>query len=132
LVLSLVVAVNTPSLFCAILHSANSAGVVATSGYESHSLTKKWHTAMNDEFVTGNEIPRIVSGPWMRHRSKHRCVIRTGIVKHIVQTIESSHRSNKVQAIGKTIRIINHVESKFHNSALKHQTERDKPLYKQR
>jgi hypothetical protein len=46
LVSSLVVAVNKPSLFCAILHSANSAGVVATRGYGSLSLTLKRHTTM--------------------------------------------------------------------------------------
>jgi hypothetical protein len=39
LVFPLVEAANKPSLFCAILHSANSAGVVATSGYGSLSLT---------------------------------------------------------------------------------------------
>jgi hypothetical protein len=63
----------------------------------------------------------------MCHRSKHRCIIETSIDKHTVQTIESSkrsgHRSSMVQAIGKTIGIINHIESTFHNSALKHLTE---------
>jgi hypothetical protein len=67
----------------------------------------------------------------MCHRSKHRCIIRTSIDKHIVQTIESlqrlGHRSNIVQALEKTIRIKNPIDSTFHNSAQKHQTEKEAP-----
>jgi hypothetical protein len=56
------------------------------------------------EFITGNEMPRIVA---------HRCVIEASIGKRIVQTIEhhivqalvaivEQHRGNIVQAIGAT------------------------------
>jgi hypothetical protein len=55
-----------------------------------HALEKfETGVAREREFVTGNEIPRIVA---------HRCIVEASIGKRIVQTIEAphspGHRSN--------------------------------------
>jgi hypothetical protein len=56
----------------------------------------KRDTIVVREFVTGNDLPRIVA---------HRCIIEASIGKRIVQVIEASieqHRGNIVQAIEAT------------------------------
>jgi hypothetical protein len=70
---------------------------------------KKGHKVPSEEvreFVTGNEILRIVA---------HRCIIEASIGKRIVQaieaTIEQHTRGNIVQAIGSNIGIIVHIEA---------------------
>jgi hypothetical protein len=63
LVFFLVEAANKPSLFCAILHCASSAGVVATRGYGSLSLTLKTAYDHVDREALWHHLQHVIGVP---------------------------------------------------------------------